>query len=151
MTTCRWVRKGSAVSYYKNDLKVEDQRRERYHYSLSFTYTADHDQDVVYLAHCYPYTYTDLQNYLEELKADPERSQYCRHRALCRTLAGNICDLLTITKYGVGEKVMSSRKGIVITARIHPGETNASWMMKGFLDFLTGPSEDAEVQDTGLI
>lgn len=29
------------------------------------------------------------------------------------------------------------------TARVHPGETNASWMMKGVMDFLTGTSDEA--------
>ena len=37
------------------------------------------------------------------------------------------------------------RKGIVITARVHPGETNASWMMKGIIDYLVGPSLDAKI------
>lgn len=37
------------------------------------------------------------------------------------------------------------KKGVVLTARVHPGETNASWMMKGLLDFLLGDSHDAKV------
>ena len=37
------------------------------------------------------------------------------------------------------------RKGVVITARVHPGETNASWMMKGIIDYLVGPSLDATI------
>jgi hypothetical protein len=37
------------------------------------------------------------------------------------------------------------KKGVVVTARVHPGETNASWMMKGLLDFLLSDSEDAKV------
>lgn len=32
-----------------------------------------------------------------------------------------------------------------MTARVHPGETNSSWMMKGLIDYLTGSSADAKV------
>ena len=38
-----------------------------------------------------------------------------------------------------------NRKAIVVTARVHPGESNASWMMKGFIDYLLGNSADAKV------
>jgi len=31
---------------------------------------------------------------------------------------------------------MNKRKGVFLTARIHPGETGGSWMMKGLVDFL---------------
>ena len=40
---------------------------------------------------------------------------------------------------------MQQRKAVVLTARVHPGETNASWMMKGFLDFLLSGSKEAKV------
>lgn len=39
---------------------------------------------------------------------------------------------------------LQRKKAVVITARVHPGETPASWMMKGFMDFLTGDSEQAK-------
>lgn len=37
-----------------------------------------------------------------------------------------------------------AKQAVVVTARVHPGETNGSWMMKGFLDFVTGNSTDAK-------
>lgn len=38
-----------------------------------------------------------------------------------------------------------TKRAVVVTARVHPGETNGSWMMEGFLDFLLGDSEDAQL------
>jgi len=67
---------------------------------------------------------------------DPLRSQYVTRTELCKTLAGNRQDLLQITTCGTREE-MAARKRAVITARIHPGESNSSFIMKGVIDFLT--------------
>jgi murein tripeptide amidase MpaA len=42
----------------------------------------------------------------------------------------------------VGDKV-AKKPCIVISARVHPGETNASWIMKGCIEYLVGDSEGA--------
>ena len=36
------------------------------------------------------------------------------------------------------------RKMVVLSARVHPGETNASWIMKGIIDYLLSDSPDAK-------
>ena len=54
---------------------------------------------------------------------------------LCRTIAGNKCEYLTITNR-VPYEVDKKKEAVVITARTHPGESNGSWMMKGAIDFL---------------
>ena len=41
--------------------------------------------------------------------------------------------------------VWQAKHGVVVTARVHPGETNSSWMMKGLLDYLTSNAADAKV------
>lgn len=48
-----------------------------------------------------------------------------------------------------GDEPASRRQGVVLTARIHPGETNSSWMMEGALDFLTSESHHAKVSPQG--
>ncbi|XP_074108800.1 cytosolic carboxypeptidase 2 [Cotesia typhae] len=132
-----WRRCGENISYYKND--SSDEEREKH--TLTFNITFPHDQDTVYLAHCYPYTYSDLQEYLAKLSSDPVKVKFTKLRLLCRTLAGNSVHYLTITA-PVNEEG-KKKKGIVITARVHPGETPSSWMMKGIIDFLTGESNQA--------
>jgi hypothetical protein len=34
-------------------------------------------------------------------------------------------------------KELQKKKAVVISSRVHPGETVGSWMMKGVIDFLT--------------
>jgi murein tripeptide amidase MpaA len=34
---------------------------------------------------------------------------------------------------------------VVITSRVHPGETGASFMVKGIIDYLVGPSLGARI------
>ncbi|OQR99295.1 metalloprotease family M14B [Achlya hypogyna] len=134
-----WVHGGFKVSYVASD-RAEGSN------TLSFSYTFAAAGDTVYFACIAPYTYTDLQEYLDRLEADPERSLVCRRTDLCQTLAGNSCDLLTITSpTKEGGLPLDARRVIVISARVHPGESNSSFMMKGILDYLTGNSLGALV------
>lgn len=49
---------------------------------------------------------------------------------LCYTLSNQRCDLLTITDFNCLPEDLSCREYVVITARVHPGETCASWIMQ---------------------
>lgn len=35
--------------------------------------------------------------------------------------------------------------GVVFTSRVHPGETNSSWIMQGILEYLTSEHKHAKV------
>lgn len=39
----------------------EDTTKDKYHYSLTWTCEFPNEKDTYYFAHCYPYTYSDLQ------------------------------------------------------------------------------------------
>lgn len=114
-------------------------------YSLTWTLQFPYDSDTCYLAHCYPYTYSQLQRYLRNISSNPAVASYCTVRVMCHSLAGNAVYVLTITSRRVSRAEGRTKKAVVVTARVHPGETNGSWMMEGFLDFLLGDSEDAHL------
>ncbi|CEG47357.1 aps kinase atp sulfurlyase pyrophosphatase fusion protein [Plasmopara halstedii] len=113
--------------------------------TLSFQYEFEHQNDCVFFACLQPYTYTDLMDYLEQLERDPERMQLLCRTELCQTIAGNTCDLLSITSPEINELLLDERRIIVLSARVHPGEPNSSWIMKGMIDYLTGPSSGATI------
>jgi hypothetical protein len=70
---------------------------------------------------------------------------------LCQTLAGNTCQVITITASTPDPDELRRRRGVVITARVHPGETNSSWMMHGVLMFLTSNAPEARLLRQHLV
>ncbi len=165
-----WAHKGHDICYYKNSLtslnvdnlgsslpQVENnslgissslnnngkgKKKVKQFYTLTFTYTFT-GPDTVYFAHCFPYSYSDLQYYLRDLERDERISQIMTRRVLCYTIAGNRCDLLTITGRSQDKEEVSKRPAIVFSARIHPGETNSSYAMHGFLQFILDDTPEA--------
>lgn len=53
--------------------------------------------------------------------------------------------MLIVTTFQSDPEAIKARKGIVISSRVHPGESGASWMMKGIIDYLTGPFLQAKI------
>ncbi|XP_042762215.1 cytosolic carboxypeptidase 2 isoform X3 [Panthera leo] len=136
-----WRREGNEIRYYKNN---RDDGQQAF-YCLTWTIQFPHDQDTCFFAHFYPYTYTDLQCYLLSVTNNPVQSQFCKLRTLCRSLAGNTVYLLTITNPSRTPQEAAAKKAVVLSARVHPGESNGSWIMKGFLDFILSNSPDAQL------
>ena len=46
--------------------------------------------------------------------------------------------LLTVTTPSTHLTEAKQKRAVVVTARVHPGETNSSYMMRGFINFITG-------------
>ncbi len=49
---------------------------------------------------------------------------------LCTTLAGNKCAVLTVTNFASPPEALLARRAVCFSARVHPGETCASWAVQ---------------------
>jgi hypothetical protein len=57
-----WRRYGSNIKYYRNNIRSEDENGNvRSLFSLTWTCKFANENDTYYFAHCYPYTYSNLQ------------------------------------------------------------------------------------------
>jgi len=167
-----WVRSGSNISYYSNPFPRGNAAGEGVatYFSLSFTLELTNPRDTYLIAYSYPYTYTDSKAHIQQLLGKPGARDIIKHSVLCNTLSGADLDLLVITNFrdkenlgpvynmppgkndnqdnqskSARKKAKMNRKALVITARVHPGETPASWMMRGALDFLTSSNPNAKL------
>lgn len=140
-----WERTGSNIRYYPSaDAKPIGRRKgDRYH-TLAFTYTFEYDDDVVFFAYHYPYTFSYLQELLAGLAAHPYAGKLFQRGSLCATIAGRSCDLITIGEKDAERSETERKRVAVVTARVHPGESNASWMMHGFLQFILSEAPEAQ-------
>ncbi len=118
-----------------NGIRRDNVANYKSYYTLTFTYKFKQSDDLVYFAYSLPYTYTDLHEYLLNISSDPKRQRILSRKTLCSSIAGNKCELLTFTEIKSQEE-SKKKKGVVISARVHPGETVGSWMMQGVMEFL---------------
>jgi hypothetical protein len=154
-----WSRVGDDICYYRNFFKRPARRpvdvkpsaitaapvpiEDQYFYSLSFSVTFPHDHDTVFLSYCYPFTYTFQRQCLAWMMRQPLLNICMRRQPLCYTRSGHACELLTITEFGASPEIMRARPVVFLTARVHPGETVASWTLKGLMEFITSAAPEA--------
>lgn len=115
---------------------------------MTFEIKFQHDNDTVFFAHCYPYTYTDLCEFVKA-QCTFQNKDKIRKTVLCKSLAGNDVDMLIVTNFASDPVDIAIRKSVILTSRVHPGESNASWMMNGVIEFLVSDHPDAKfLRDT---
>lgn len=126
-----WQRGGTETTYAMNNFLSSCGNL----YSLSFTYEFPTGVNTFYFAHSAPYTYSML---CEFLNAKAKKRFH-----LCQSLAGNRVEYLHIKSNPHSDHL---KKVIFITSRVHPGETNASWMLHGLLRVLLDPKGEEETK-----
>lgn len=63
---------------------------------------------------------------------------------MCKTLGGNDCEMVIITNFSSRPEDIAVRRAIVMSSRVHPGESNASFVMHGILEYLVSDVEGAK-------
>lgn len=134
-----WTRGGTEIvftetSQFESCLKDDG---ELYH-TLAFTYEYTEANDTVYFAYSYPYSYTMLKDLVCRVS---RYRKLVKVEELTKTLAGNVCKFLVITDHV--EKNYVGKRAIVLTARVHPGETSSSYCIEGLLEFLVSENPEA--------
>lgn len=95
---------------------------------------------TVWLARYNPYTYSDLNAYLQKVKWRVRDSKVATIASLGRTPQGRDIPKVTITNPR-GDR--AKRPRVMIHARTHPGEVGSSFLLEGLVDALTAPTAAA--------
>ncbi|CAD8105961.1 unnamed protein product [Paramecium sonneborni] len=112
-----WQQEGENVKY--GSYKCQFKEINKQYYCLAFTIMNKKRDDKIKLAYCIPYTFTQLNNFLKTINF-----KYMEQSFFCCSLSGVQVPKLTFSKGNIIKK-----KVIIIQARIHPGESNSSWVI----------------------
>ncbi|XP_077681506.1 cytosolic carboxypeptidase 6 [Eretmochelys imbricata] len=138
----KWQRLPTKNVYY---YRCPDHRK---NYVMSFAFCFDREDDIYQFAYCYPYTYTRLRHYLDNLQR--RNMDYFYRELLGLSVQQRQLDLLTITN-PVNLRTGAEQKVVFITARVHPGETPSSFVCQGIIDFLVSQHPIAKVLRDHLV
>jgi cytosolic carboxypeptidase protein 2/3 len=130
-----WFRGGYDIKYFQTHQKVKRiSGNDVVCYTLSFKIRFDHDKDTVFFSHCYPYTNSDLVSFLNKSCNPSNTKDRLKRTQMCRSIAGNAIEMLIITNLTSTQDEIAERNAIVLSARVHPGESNASFIMEGIIE-----------------
>ncbi|CDW76600.1 UNKNOWN [Stylonychia lemnae] len=149
--------------------------RMRKYFQVSFEHDFQYENDKVQFSYSVPYSYSRLYNFLKTINREhhlqiPEtHNQFIKETQLCKSISGLEVPILTITSRinkqnfeeidatefltnEVAENETQTpplnkyKKYIIVCSRVHPGETNASFIMEGFLKFITSTTNSEAIE-----
>jgi len=138
-------------------------------FEIIFQYEFEGEEEEVYFAFCFPWSYQQDREMLDEImeKFKEDSDIYVNREVLTRSKEDRDMDLLFISSHDrkteEREKyfnanlfpnkanetrpfVFEKKPSIILTSRVHPGETGASYMMKGALDFLLSKDDPRAIE-----
>ncbi|KFB40630.1 AGAP001814-PA-like protein [Anopheles sinensis] len=122
------------VFYYKSPVHQN-------HYVLSFAFGFDKEDEVYQFALTFPYSYSKMQAYLNALELKyPDAFE---RSTLGMSIQNRKLELITFDDVKKPDKVDPKNiiHMVVILARIHPGESPASYVVQGLIEFLAAANQ----------
>ena len=122
-----------SVSWFKCN------RHRRSCFTVSFVFGRSGDE--YFFAYSFPYTYSYLQKWLGDIEA--MQLPFVKRQLLARSVQQRRLDCLRVEEEGPGLLPLGQRPAVVISSRVHPGETPSSFVMDGLIEFLLSSHESA--------
>ena len=131
----KWTRNTFNVYAINNGIKNPNLNNEfKSYFSLTFSFNFKPNVKY-YFASCYPYTYTQLRLYLNTLNKNCYK-KIIKFGEAGKTFNNNKIPYIVITNFQCDEEELNEKKCVLITGRIHSGETVSSYVVQGLIDFL---------------
>ena len=131
----KWTRNTFNVYAINNGLKNPNLKNEfKSYFSLTFSFNFKPNVKY-YFASCYPYTYTQLRLYLNTLNKNCYK-KIIKFGEAGKTFNNNKIPYIVITNFECDEEELNEKKCVLVTGRIHSGETVSSYVVQGLIDFL---------------
>ena len=133
-------------------------------YQASFTLDFNEEQgDEVFISYNFPYSFSRLSRVLRKLKAQKSNHTFLKETILCPSLSGiDVPYLIVTTRVNQSnydcidpaadnipkDRVCKQKKKrvVVVIGRVHPGESNSSFMMEGFIKFITSSTNSVAIE-----
>ncbi len=151
-----WMRCGEELSYFINHWPNRCNKG-KYFKTLSWCFTQTimaQPSDTDYFAYCFPFTERQMRRELLALHETAKSYEtngpknasggILIETVLCHTLLGASTPLLHISDFTASSSEVAARPYVILSGRVHPGETPASYILHGVLDFLCSSAPEAK-------